>query len=49
MKQIVLNIRNGEKNTDIAFPCVEEEPKFCAIPVAPAARKIPPLTTASPA
>lgn len=25
MKQIVLNIRNGEKNTDIAFPCVEEE------------------------
>ena len=24
MKQIVLNIRNGEKNTDIAFPCVEE-------------------------
>lgn len=25
MKQIVLNIRNGEKNTDIDFPCVEEE------------------------
>ena len=25
MKQIVLNIRIGEKNTDIAFPCVEEE------------------------
>ena len=25
MKQIVLNIRVGKKNTDIAFPCVEEE------------------------
>ena len=25
MKQIVLNIRNGEKNTDIAFPCTEDE------------------------
>lgn len=25
MKQIVLNIRNGKKNADVAFPCTEEE------------------------
>lgn len=25
MKQIVLNIRNKQGNTDIAFPCTEEE------------------------
>lgn len=25
MKQIVLNIQNGKKNTDIAFPCTEDE------------------------
>ena len=25
MKQIVLNIWNGKKNADVAFPCTEEE------------------------
>ena len=25
MKQIVLNIQNGKRNTDIAFPCTEDE------------------------
>ena len=24
MKQIVLNIRNGKKNADVAFPCTED-------------------------